>query len=131
MKRILGFIIGLVVGMGLGQALRGIWEGRGDNVRDPDYSTLVGALEGEVAAKRWAFSNYMVARAKVAVLPESPGAGGFDDLASLLQLGSESIRGARDELYKVFPAPIAETVERMLTGDIWTENMNWPAGRGS
>lgn len=128
MKQILGFIIGLVAGMGLGHALRGILEERGDNVIDANWHVDMELEEAEIGVKQRAFSSYLVARGQLTAFPESPGYAGLVDVASTLALDTESIRGARDELYRVFPAHIAEAVERMLTGDIWTEDMGWPAG---
>ncbi len=103
MRRILGFVLGLVAG----------------RKADEKYRL------------QKAFSSYLVARGQIAIFPESHGHAGLVDLASIMGIETESIRGARDELYRLFPAHVSETIERMLTGDIWTEDMGGPAGRGS
>ena len=143
MKRLLGFIIGLVAGFGLWQALRALWSDydglhwdddqiaemqHDGNVHNPDWDADAELEYAGVLVKQRAFSHYMVTRGQLTAFPESPGYAGLVDVASTLGLDTTSMRGARDELYHVFPAHVADAIERMLTGDIWTEDMGWPAG---
>lgn len=76
------------------------------------------------------FAAYTLARAKNCILAEAPPYLGLDALASFLNVSysSRSMKGAKEELYRVYPGDIADTVEKLLTGDVWSDQVDAAAG---
>ena len=76
------------------------------------------------------FAAYTMARARNCILAEAPPYLGLDDLASFLGVSHSSIsmKGMKEELYRVYPGDIADTVERLLTGDVWSDQVDAAAG---
>ncbi len=85
---------------------------------------------GEYTERHRVFTAYTLARAKNCILAEAPPYIGLDDLASFLDVShsSRSMKGAKEELYRLYPSDIADTVEKLLTGDVWSDQVDAAAG---
>lgn len=77
-----------------------------------------------------AFASYILSRLAVAAFAEDPAHDHLEPLATLMGVPLE-IRTAKTRVHEVFPPRLANGIERLLTGEPWTESEAGSGSRGA
>mgnify|MGYP001587015589 CR=1 FL=1 len=82
---------------------------------------MISSIDFRGNRRRKVFTRYILARAKGATLAEDPIALKLDGLGEYLGVRGE-IRRSKQDLWGLFPPDLADVVERLITGEPWTED---------